>query len=74
MNKLHLAIAIAVGVTIGSVLGTVVNCAINWYAGGSGDPRCMYEFTGYVEIHFIDGKGDVIGCEYRPDIVQRHPR
>ena len=71
MKALHLAIAIAVGVTIGCVLGTAVNSAVNWYAGGSGDPRCMYGLAGYVEIHFVDNKGDVIGCEYRPDIARR---
>jgi len=61
--------AILVGFTIGVVGSVACRCAITWVHGGSADPRCVYGWKGYAEIHKLDfPHGDRVSCEYRPEL------
>jgi hypothetical protein len=67
------------GITLGVLTGypmlIAYNCALGWYHGGSADPRCVYAWNGYVEVHRLQGHGkpDRVSCAYRPEIVGPAP-
>lgn len=68
-RSIRYAPAILAGFALGSLGASVCRCAITWVHGGSADPRCVYGWKGYVEIHKLDfPHGERVVCEYRPDL------
>jgi len=60
------------GITAGIALACLAGvaaypCALSWWHGGSADPRCVYEFEGYLESR-VSGPGDQRSarCDYVP--------
>jgi hypothetical protein len=58
---------VIVATAIGALLAVGLRSAIAWHHGGSPDPRCVYGWRGYVEVHVLDSP-DRVSCQYRPDV------
>jgi hypothetical protein len=66
---LRLIPALIAGGVIGFLLAMAYRCAESWYDGGSPDPRCVYGWRGYVEVHMLEEpKQDRVFCRYRPEL------
>lgn len=64
--KLPYLPAVLLGIVIGTLIGIALHCALAWARGGSADPRCVYNFKGYVEAYGYRPTG--ISCEYKPEV------
>jgi len=66
---IQFASVVLAGFAVGLFGGTACRCAITWVHGGSADPRCVYGWKGYAEIHKLNyPHGERVSCEYRPDL------
>lgn len=66
-------IPLLIGVAVGYAVIVVLDCGRAGYHGRSADPRCVYAWHGYVEVHVLGATHDQdrISCQYRPDITER---
>lgn len=63
------------GSAIGCALATGFEYGLNWRGHGTGDPRCVLSWRGYVEVHQLDSRAaEHVTCEYRPEISALFPR
>jgi len=68
-RSLQFVAVILAGFAMGFLLVSAYRCGSNWIQGGSADPRCVYGWKGYAEIHQLDfPHGDRVSCEYRPEL------
>jgi hypothetical protein len=69
MRALQYVLTILAGVVVGVLAQLAYQCTSTWHHGGSADPRCVFEWKGYVEVHHMnDPKPDLVSCQYRPEI------
>lgn len=66
-------VPLLIGAAVGCAAAVVLECGRAGYHGRSADPRCVYAWRGYVEVHVLGATQDQdrIRCQYRPDITER---
>jgi hypothetical protein len=43
---------------------------LTWYHGGSADPRCVFGWKGYIEVHSYGPTSERVSCQYRPELTK----